>query len=476
MSFESNDHASFLIKSHIVRIFSAVISFCCSIIIVFAIIRLPNGLSSPYRRIIVCVSIAEALQAISLAVGPYAVPRDEPNSFLAYGNVSTCNANGFLLNLAGFLKPIYIFGLTLYYLLRVKYKVSKKKFTRAVEWKLHVVVLSYGLVGNIYALLTKNLNATSEGSFCTFSESPSGCDSNPELYGQCIRGANSDKLKLAMVFSPFFICFIGMSVCLSKLSWYAFNDQTEVSSPGGSKSSPFCFLCKKKEKSIGGTEIAGSSLVVAPNVQRQYAKEMLLQSCLYATSYLFTYLFLAIAIVLSVLDAPRPLWHHLAISATWPLGGFINIFIYTRPKISIFRKRNPHLSWIEAFRSVILAGVEIPDEIPAPSRINTRNNLIQVPLRTSVNAQGTRSGSQETMKRESKSDPEVYNEEVHNEKVQIPSSFLNRTKLSFGGDPPQSQSGSDSEVVSDEERPNWSAACINLSEVTQQSNVKKYYV
>ena len=216
--------------------------------------------------------------------------------------------------------------------------------------------------------------------------------------------------------------------------------------------------------------------MVAPNVQKKYAAQMLLQSCLYATSYLFTYLFLVIAIVLSVVDAPRPLWHHLAISATWPLGGFINIFIYTRPKISIFRKRNPHLSWAEAFRSVIFAGVEVPDETPAPSRINTRNNLIQVPLRTI-----TGSGSKGPTRKESKSGPEVHNEEVHNEevhneRVQIPSSFLNRTKLSFGGNPPQSQSVSDSEVISIEEGPNWSAAVMNSSEEMQQGNVKKYYV
>eukprot|EP00553_Chaetoceros_curvisetus_P001335 CAMPEP_0204622506 /NCGR_PEP_ID=MMETSP0717-20131115/8152_1 /ASSEMBLY_ACC=CAM_ASM_000666 /TAXON_ID=230516 /ORGANISM="Chaetoceros curvisetus" /LENGTH=90 /DNA_ID=CAMNT_0051637237 /DNA_START=872 /DNA_END=1141 /DNA_ORIENTATION=- len=47
----------------------------------------------------------------------------------------------------------------------------------------------------------------------------------------------------------------------------------------------------------------------------------------------------------------------------FPLGGFLNILVYTRPKVASLRRTHPECSRIRGFWMVLHAGGEIPDEI-----------------------------------------------------------------------------------------------------------------
>jgi hypothetical protein len=140
---------------------------------------------------------------------------------------------------------------------------------------------------------------------------------------------------------------------------------------------------------------------------------------------------------------PYPDWSHMAISLTWPLGGFINILIYTRPKIAILRIRQPQLSWIKAFRTIILAGAEVPDESPdfpssnvllepRPSRQHRNtddNNDIGAPVLGGegggeVDAMNSSTGGKET-------EQECSGErQATRKKNMFPSSFLDRSQFS----------------------------------------------
>ncbi len=46
----------------------------------------------------------------------------------------------------------------------------------------------------------------------------------------------------------------------------------------------------------------------------------------------------------------------------YPLGGFFNILVYTRPNVASFLRKCPECSWCEAFWLVLKAGGEVPDE------------------------------------------------------------------------------------------------------------------
>ena len=59
-------------------------------------------------------------------------------------------------------------------------------------------------------------------------------------------------------------------------------------------------------------------------------------------------------------------------SIFYPMGGVLNIMVYTRPKINTVRKKG--LSWFHAFFLVVINGAEIPSEIPEVSHDSNENN------------------------------------------------------------------------------------------------------
>ena len=66
--------------------------------------------------------------------------------------------------------------------------------------------------------------------------------------------------------------------------------------------------------------------------------------------------------------APYPVMVQWAIFA--PLGGFFNILVYTRPKVSTLRRRRPEYWWFQAFWMVVKVGGEVPD-LPRRQQTNS---------------------------------------------------------------------------------------------------------
>jgi hypothetical protein len=354
---------SFMEISFAIRAVTGSISCIASTTIAFVILKMPHGLSSSYRRILLCLSIADVIQSISIILGPFAVPQDTPDSIWAIGNTTSCTTQGFLLNIASAATPAYTFGLSIYFLLRVKYGMSREDFAKVVEWKWHTVTLLWNLVGQSYALFTKSINASRAGSLCSINVLPLLCDLDPEQYGECIRGENALLIKNIVIYIPVLVCFLGMGISLGILTWHVFAQESKKHSKDSvqeeeheNADDTICVYTSKKHISNNG------SLENPLSMARTYRKEMLTQSCLYLSGYLFTYTFIFMNQFFNIVGRPLPDWSHMAISLTWPLGGFINILIYTRPKIAILRIRQPQLSWIKAFRTIILAGAEVPDE------------------------------------------------------------------------------------------------------------------
>lgn len=58
-------------------------------------------------------------------------------------------------------------------------------------------------------------------------------------------------------------------------------------------------------------------------------------------------------------------------SIFYPMGGVLNIMVYTRPKINTVRKKG--LSWFHAFFLVVKNGADIPSEIPEVSHGSNSN-------------------------------------------------------------------------------------------------------
>jgi hypothetical protein len=66
---------------------------------------------------------------------------------------------------------------------------------------------------------------------------------------------------------------------------------------------------------------------------------------------------------MAALRIPPLAWSFWCISIFWPLGGFFNILIYTRPKVARYKDSNPEYLRLYVFLIVVLSGGEVPTEV-----------------------------------------------------------------------------------------------------------------
>ncbi|CAB9498141.1 expressed unknown protein [Seminavis robusta] len=111
----------------------------------------------PYRRILLGMSCYDILNSITVSLQTFLTPRDTSRRLWAVGNTTSCNAMGFLFQFS-YPSFMYFGGLSLYYVLVVKFGVTNDTFARRMEPFLHVITLAWptitafvGLHHNLYA-------------------------------------------------------------------------------------------------------------------------------------------------------------------------------------------------------------------------------------------------------------------------------------------------------------------------------------
>jgi len=100
------------------------------------------------------------------------------------------------------------------------------------------------------------------------------------------------------------------------------------------------------------------------DITQSLSMQSLVQSSLYIFAYFLTYSGPILGLIMSASGIARPTWIRWQVSILWPLGGLFNILIYTRPKVSKFRRVNPqfiNFPWIFIFLAVVLSGGEAPE-------------------------------------------------------------------------------------------------------------------
>ncbi len=137
----------------ILQLSSTTASLIASTIIVFVISCCGSiGLSTPYRRILFGLSFADILQSFALLAGPILVPRTKLSGEVPGTEVISCQVDGFIITAGGLAVIMYTFSLCLYYLCKLKYRMSDNACRHRVEEKLHAFIVLFCLVAAIAAL------------------------------------------------------------------------------------------------------------------------------------------------------------------------------------------------------------------------------------------------------------------------------------------------------------------------------------
>jgi len=114
------------------------------------------------------------------------------------------------------------------------------------------------------------------------------------------------------------------------------------------------------ESACSDIEIVQNEEVLASSLTMQ----SFVQSVLYISAFSLCFIGPGTTIIMVALRIPPPDWLFWWMTSTvWPLGGFFNILIYTRPKVIQYQNTNPQYSRPYIFLIVVLSGGEVPSEI-----------------------------------------------------------------------------------------------------------------
>jgi len=352
-----------------VRVTTAYLSCFASTLIAIVILRSHNGLKNPYSRIIFGLSIADIIQSTSIIISPFAAPSDTLDTPWAKGTIGTCEAAGFFLHIGATAVPFYTLFLSYYFLKRVKDKITPQEFARKYEFKIHAFIWLFAIIGGFVALATNDFNPALHGDICTVLDRPIRCNTDPDTYGTCIRGQNAPKDALLIIVFPLLLNFLMLIANLLRSTIHVHLQErlmrahtrqvTTIDTTGRSgdtfrsKAAVF-FCCNMSQHDQGNTSSAQTQSI---------AMQSLVQSSMYIASFFLVYSAIILIMVMSVAGISPPNWVIWDVSIFWPLGGFFNILIYTRPKVAAMRKTYPeyaHMSWFILCLVVVFSGGEVP--------------------------------------------------------------------------------------------------------------------
>jgi len=336
--------------------------------------------STPYRRIILGLSISDIFRSLGLLFGPLAVPITKV-SLTVENEVLSCRVNGLVLQVATTALAMHTVFLSVYYLFKLKYRMSNESFKHRIERRVRAFIVLFSLMSGIVPLVMNAYHISSLTlSTCTIANAPTGCwreDDCDPAYRRVFRilsyllvvGVNV--VFMAMIITIMAVLYHHTFVLKRRI-------QREVSVPTALRSSedeaPNVTDEKKETEGVDIEEDteeidlgenaeerdieADTPQIRVQQLSKLYHNEMMTQAISFVGIYFLMY------IPVMVAHAGDPPDFLLAITMIFfPLGGFLNILVYTRPKVAELRRRYPECSRPRGLWMVLKTGGEIPENI-----------------------------------------------------------------------------------------------------------------
>ena len=327
--------------------------------------------SSPYHRIIFGLSISDMILSLSFLTGPFAIDKSVPQARLAIGNRLTCKLNGLMFGIGSLNGPLYTLLLCYYCLSMIKNKeITNSSFGQKFEWKCHLAIIGLNVIPPIIlAFTTEALNSGVDGTFCTISASPTGCRQNPEIYGDCDENIVSTKLLLnAHTFHSAVTIFVllGIVACMGQICFHVMSTKTRIFRGANIETQSSAQTSQQDSSNPKNSETFDENITniaaqsASGDCERYFRREIVIQALLYVLAFSVAHAAAWIVTILIITSSERITGGlGLFAACTYPLGGFFNILVYTRPKVVRMTSSQP-LNWFQAFCSIVKNGVAIP--------------------------------------------------------------------------------------------------------------------
>jgi len=314
------------------------ISVISSLFIIVLILRSRTRFSDTFHRIMVGLSLADIFLSIALSFGT--IPSPMGAATFARGNTATCDVQGFFDIFGALSAPFYSISLQLYFLLRIKYGMEKKKLVKNVEPLLHAVPVVYGLISAIIPLSLGSINPTGY-STCFITSHPFGCsggianeigsdDSN------CTRGikVNPKLLRWVLMGIPYLIIFI--SICVT--SWMMYFAMRELE------------LKKKEHMFLPSNETLRISVMEEQRIHEK-SQKILKRALSYLAAFALSFINILIFGIVIYTGHYNSMFHLVAVFF-FSLHGLYNLIVFLWPKVIKLREDNEDIS---VLKNVIIA-------------------------------------------------------------------------------------------------------------------------
>lgn len=283
---------------------------------------------TPYKRLLLGLSISDVIASTAYATGPFILPVETSRRVWASGTTATCHFGGFITQLA-FTSLWYNGMLSFFYLATIRFGVTTTTFARRFEPWIHVTCVGFNLITATVGLVFGFYDETLLGQGCWIGYVPEGCEEN----GNCI-GAT-----LAWFFAGIWALVFFLGVIINNLIIYRYVKTT-----------------------TGRTK---DSTMQGPTAAEARIQAVAVQGFLYVGSFLLSY-FPAFAVRVMESQGIQPVdearyFVLYALQAIFlPLQGVCNLIIYSRPNYIRCRRDYPNESILWALRRAWIGSRIVP--------------------------------------------------------------------------------------------------------------------
>ncbi|CAB9500980.1 expressed unknown protein [Seminavis robusta] len=259
---------------------------------------------SVHDRLHFGLAVSDIIASLGMALSTWPVPRYQAQStWGALGNIHSCEFQGFIIQL-GLATPLYSAGLSIYYVLLVKFSFRPdSKQMLCWEKICHCFATSLALVTAVISLAMKQYNNANV--WCWIAPYPYGCEDK----GTCERGNHATILRMVFYFSWLWASFIIVTVCMILLvhTVVAQNSKMDRYRQRGQQRS------KSRDKNV---------------------RDVVIQSTMYILAFMITALPLSVARIYQAKYSCSSTFFPLSMTTVtvFPLQGFWNAIIFFKTR------------------------------------------------------------------------------------------------------------------------------------------------
>lgn len=316
------------------------------------------------------LGFSDIFQSLSLALSSLPVPKGTPYILYAIGNQATCDFQGYIHVFGAVSLPLYFCSLAGYYLLSIKFGKSDIFIAKYYEPFAHAIPLLYGLIGATY--VAAHSGFFTSGNICWIAAKPFLCNKDPTT--ECVSGGDFSTTRWVILgwttIASFVFISTSMLLVIQTISRNRPVDTSlvlETSNTNNNGNGDG----EDNNETTAAEETATARKEMEEAEAKKIRREGMIQALLYIASFFISYIFAFIYHGMDAANIERP---HISIfigaKITVPSQGFMNFFIFIRPRVISVRRSNPSISLYRAFIEAVTTRDELGGKKPV-SRVPT---------------------------------------------------------------------------------------------------------